>query len=67
MEDLYLHYGENSKTFRHDTPILPSEYIFSLGHNLLSNSMEPAEHYGLQKYLFEQVDRIEIIRNALRG
>jgi tetratricopeptide (TPR) repeat protein len=65
MEDLYLHYGESAKTFSRDTPVLPLEYIVALIQNMASNSVEPANNYGLQKYLFEQVDRIEIIRNAV--
>jgi hypothetical protein len=65
MEDLYHHYGKLGKTYSRDTPVLPSEYMFSLGHNLLSNSMEQTQYYGLQKYLFDHIDRIEIIRNAV--
>jgi tetratricopeptide (TPR) repeat protein len=65
IEDLYCHYGDRAKKYTKDAPVLPSEYMFSLGHNLLSNNIDPDDNYGLRKYLFEQTDRIEIIRTAI--
>jgi hypothetical protein len=65
MEDLYLHYGENAKIYNKDSSITPSEYFFKVGHNLIANSIDASDNFGYRKYLFLQIDRIEIIRNAL--
>lgn len=63
MEDLYLHFGANAKGYAATAPILPSDYIFGLGRDLVANAAD--DSYGLSQYLFNQVDSIEIIRNAL--
>lgn len=65
MEDLYLHFGHNAKGYAATATTLPSDYIFRLGNNLVSNAMDPAENYGLEQYLFNQIDTIEVIRNSL--
>jgi tetratricopeptide (TPR) repeat protein len=70
MEDLYHNYGELAKIFNQGAEVLPSDYIFDIGHTMLASppraaSAEPAEQFGLKKYLFDHIDSIEIIRKTI--
>ena len=65
MEDLHLHFGNTAAAFAATATTLPSDYIFSVGTSLVSNAMSPGDDYGLKRYLFDQIDRIEVIRNSL--
>ncbi len=65
MEDLYVHYGELGKVFARDSPILPSKYILGLADRMLENKPEPSAAAGFDGYVFQSVDRLEIIRNGV--
>ncbi len=65
MEDLFFHYGKHAQYYRHNVQVSPSEYIFALGHNLIANSLPQQENYGISKYLFDNINNINVFRNAI--
>ncbi len=65
MEDLYLHYGESGNVFARDSPILPSKYMLGLADRMLENRTDPSAAAGFDGYVFQSVDRLEIVRNGL--
>ena len=65
IEDVAFHYADSAPQLHGFGDITVPDYFMELAHACLSRSYRGTDPYGIDKYIFEQIDHVEFIGSAI--